>query len=300
MDDLRAIADLLTERPPADDIVARGRTQLTHLVRQAPAGREPITTRPMPVPAGLRRRPSRRVLASAVAAALLLAGGVSYGLTASSSHLNSPQATATGLVAVSGCPGLYAAAGTLERVAGTSLIIKSFVSGKPLTLTTSAATVVNHAVTGSPSDITDGTRVFVTGAGLHQPALAANWIVAGRNLLKAQRPIHGHPTGKLGAGDVAVGTVTDAHPGGFSVTSGITGRHIPVTTSRSTRVITMRPTSLASLPIGAFLDAAGTAGPHATMAAGTIDQGSDLPIATSPRPAGCSSSAIATAYLTAG
>jgi hypothetical protein len=286
VDDLKMIADLLTEPPPAEEVVVRGRTRLISLAREP------------------RPRVSRRALAGTIAAGVLIAGGTAYGISTrlpgSPAHAGSRAPAVARLTAVRGCPGLYASAGTLERVTGTSLVIRSAVTGHSLTVTTSSATRINRQAAGALSDITDGARVFVAGSGMHRPALAAGWAIIGLDLLKPGNPIHHRqPGGHPGIGNVAAGTVADAHAGGFTVITG-SGMRVPVTMSGSTTILTLEKTSIGGLRTGELVDAVGNAGPDGTLAATTIDQGTDLPVASSPPGAlGCSPSVVATALLAA-
>ena len=182
-----------------------------------------------------RARRRRRLAGAGAAAGVLVAGaafGISAGLPGSPVRTDSHPAAVAGLTAVSGCPGLYATAGTLERVTGASLVIRSFVTGKSLTLATSSATSINHEAPGALADVTNGARVFVAGSGIGRPALAAHWVITGMDLLKRDRTVHhGRPEGHFTFGNVAVGTVADANPGGFTVIMG-PGLLVPVTTFR--------------------------------------------------------------------
>jgi hypothetical protein len=74
------------------------------------------------------------------------------------------DAWARARTAVNGCPGLAATSGVLERVTGTSLVLKT-PSGAPVTVTTTASAKVSRQVTGTVSGIRDGMHVIVQGAG---------------------------------------------------------------------------------------------------------------------------------------
>jgi hypothetical protein len=246
----------------------------------------------------------RRVLVAAVAATVVVAGGACYGLTAALSGSGSSPAVsaAAGLTAVSGCPGRAATSGTLEQVKGTSLVIKAIRTGRRVTVTTSASTQINRQVTGSVGDITGGSQVIVHGTG-SRGTLAAGQVTIGVELRKPPG-YHGNPHvrgGSPAAGGIAAGTVTDAGAAGFTVIMP-GGVRIPVATSASTTVYTLKGTSLSRLRIGGFTAAAGRAGRPGRLAAATVDQGAHLPRISPRQPggAGCSPAAVAAALLATG
>jgi hypothetical protein len=102
------------------------------------------------------------MLAGGAVAAAVLIGFAGYEAGAVHIHFGNTPGTAT-LTAVGGCAGLEEASGTLERVAGGNLVIKT-ASGQPVTVTASASTFA--AMSGAlEGDITDGASVSVTGFG---------------------------------------------------------------------------------------------------------------------------------------
>jgi hypothetical protein len=70
--------------------------------------------------------------------------------------------------------------------------------------------------------------------------------------------------------------VSDAHPGGFTVTPPLGGQ-VHVTTSAGTVVDTLAPGSIGQLRTGVHLIAVGQSGPDGTLAASTVEQGASLP-----------------------
>jgi hypothetical protein len=260
----------------------------------------------------------RRLLVIAVAAAgILVIGSIFYGLTAGpggsgraagAPNANGHAGTGAGLTGVSGCPGLEATSGTLDRVNGTSLVLK-IPDGAPVTVTASASTKVTRQVTGSIGDIADGAQVIVRGTGSDGTIAAQNISIA--VLPKLPRPPHpGHRRGLIrtrrgavGQGGIAIGTVADASAGSFTVVMP-GGLRVPVTTSGSTTVLTLASASLSQLQAGELIVAVGSVAPDGALAAATVEQGTQLPqvvqrgngIAKLPR-LGCSPSAVATAAL---
>jgi hypothetical protein len=324
MDELRMIADLLTEPPPAGEAVARGRARLTAATAAPPAH-----------PAG-RRRGTVVAVAAVVA---LVAAGTSYGVTAArggSSPRPGPAApgrpspllgTAAGLTAVHGCPGKYLTAGTLEQVSGTQLIIQPANDtdhhdrtwrAQPVTVVTSASTAITRPVSGTVSDITDGSHVLVqgtwSGARLAAIAVGIEAALPAPGSFGPRIPPHpGHvattpvPKGWLGP-PIVIGTVVDAHDGGFTV---VTHNPVPVPrprvqviTSNATKVVARASTSLSQLVLGANVVAVGQMGPHGVLAASIVAEPSvaRILLAGGPakiRPSGCSASAITTAAILA-
>jgi hypothetical protein len=237
-------------------------------------------------------------------------GGTVYGLTAARGGSDSPAGPATAggaaLTAVSGCRGLAAVGGTLERVNGTSLVIKASMTGQLVTVTTSASTRVRRQQAGTLDDITDGEAVVVFGTGPVRGPLAAQEIDAGLVLPPSPAP-HGRPSragqfhpAKGAVPGPVIGTVTDARPGSSTLT-GVGGTRVRVTTSSSTTVFTEASVGLSQLRTGAFTDAVGHRAAHATLGADAVEQGSLMPhVVSPPIGLGCSSSAIATAMFLPG
>jgi len=204
------------------------------------------------------KRPA--TLAASAAAALVLIGGASYGMSAAlSGHAPGTARTGTktaALTAVSGCAGLEQADGTLEQVNGTSLAIKT-ASGQPVTVTTTAST--RASMFRAPlSDVTDGASVIASG---HR---SNGTIEAGNVSVGLPRIRSGQVQTPSGVASVQ-GTVSDASAAGFTVVTS-TGTQVPVTTSSATRVMIFRA-SLSELQTGARTIAVGHAGPDGTLSA---------------------------------
>ena len=258
------------------DLVAGGVRGLVAATPEAAQPARPRHTRPR-VLAGPRRR---TVLAASAAAALVLLAAAGDGATTALSR----HAPGTVLTAVSGCAALKEAEGTLERVNGSSLVIKT-ASGQPVTVTTTASTFVNMS---GPllSDITDGAPVVV-----HGPRSGGTIAAA---IVAVGPPFSG--TAAAPPGMVTVqGTISAASTAGFTVvTSG--GTRVPVTTSGDTLVI-VRHVSLGRLQAGATTFALGHAGPDGTLSARAVSQVVQLPsnrqISVTVR--GCSPASIAAA-----
>ena len=200
------------------------------------------------VPAGTWRR-ALLVVGSAAAALVLLVGiGVAAGLV----HVHlSGNGSQTTLTAVTGCAQLEQADGTLERVNGGSVVIKT-PSGQPVTVTTTATTevIASGALLG---DITDGAAVLVAGTGSDGTITADLVLVNGPASLNIP-------------GTVTIGgTVSDMTTAGFTViTSGRT--RVRVTTSGGTSV-TVFHASLGQLQAGGSTVVIGRAGPDGTLSA---------------------------------
>jgi hypothetical protein len=247
------------------------------------------------------RRPGRRALLTAAAAAAVLAaaGGTTWGLTSGGAV---PGAA---LTAVTGCPGLTATSGTLEQIDGAQLEVRT-PSGQTVTVTTNSDTAVSTEVTGSLSDITDGTQVLVRGLPQGTTLAAQNVLANMAQLLPLQGPPRGKiqepPKARPGPG-IAAGTVSDVRADGFTVTPR-TGGRVHVTTSAATVVDTLTPGRVGQLRTGVHLIAVGQAGPDGTLAAATVDQGATLPsIAVPPSRSAtgtCDPSAVASALAFGG
>jgi hypothetical protein len=205
--------------------------------------------------------PWRRALlvAGSVAAALVLLIGIGEVTGTVHVRLSGPgtsgPGTGTALAAVIGCTQLRQADGTLERVNGSSLVIKT-ASGQPVTVTTTATTFVSMS---GPllSDITDGASVMVRGHSSDGTIAAA--IVTVGPPFSAVNP----------AGFVPVqGTVSGAGRAGFTLVTS-SGTRIPVTTSGDTLVVIphARPGQLRP---GAAIFALGHAGPDGTLSARAV------------------------------
>jgi hypothetical protein len=262
-----------------------------------------------------QRRRRIPALTAGLAAGILVAGGTTYGLAAARggpSTAGHATRAGTAVTAVSGCPGLAALSGTLEKVKGSRLVIKAFGTGRLVTVTTSAATHFNRQRAGTLSDVADGAKVVVSGTGTSR-SLAALMINVGLVLPPTSASAHGRPRAYMAHAGGAIpkpkvlrivitagpgtGIVTDAHPGTFTVIySG--GTRVRVTTSRATTVLVQVGIGLGQLRTGAFVDAVGHLTPHATLAAGAVEQGGMLPRVTGlVSGQGCSSAAIAAAMF---
>jgi hypothetical protein len=174
-------------------------------------------------------------------------------------NLSGPHA-GTVLTAVSGCAALESASGTLERVNGSSLVIKT-ASGQPVTVTTTTSTQAGEVgASGSLlGDITDGASVTLWGPSSDGTIAAFFVIIA--------NPAQQHPQPPPGMA-VVKGTVADASTAGFTVvTPGAT--RVPVTTSGNTAVSVLN-VSLRKLPAGASILALGSAGPDGTLSAAGV------------------------------
>jgi len=217
------------------------------------------------------RRTRRRALGGPLRRALVVAGGVAaafvlfvgIGEITGFAHVDlSGSGTRTALTAVTGCTQLQQADGTLERVNGSSLVIKT-ASGQPVTATTTATTFVS--MSGALlSDITDGASVVVHGYGSDGTIAAA--IVTVGQPFNAVNP----------AGFVAVqGTVSDSSTAGFTLVTS-TGTRVRVTTSGGTLVVVPHA-SPGQLRAGTTIFAVGHAGPDGTLSAQAVAAISQLP-----------------------
>jgi len=218
------------------------------------------------------------LVAGGAAAALVLLAGV--GEVAGYVHVRLfGPGTVTALTAVTGCPQLEQADGTLERVNGSSLAVQT-ASGQQVTVTTTPSTFV--AMSGPLlGDITDGASVTVRG--YSSGGTVAAVIVTVGPPFSAVNP----------AGFVPLqGTVADAGSSGFTLVTA-SGTRVPVTTSGGTRVVVPHAT-LAQLQPGAVIFAVGHAGADGTLSARGVAAISQLPSGprTSVSVRGCSPGSI--------
>jgi predicted anti-sigma-YlaC factor YlaD len=205
------------------------------------------------VPAPLARR--ALLVVGSVAAALVLLVGIGVGTGFMQVHLGGGgSGSEPVLTAVSGCPVLEQAAGTLEQVSGGSLVIKT-ASGQPLTVTTTTATKTS-AGGALLADITDGASVTVFGT-TSDGTIAASAVFIGNTAQAHLNP----PTGAV----TVKGMAADVSAAGFTVVTS-DGTQVPVTTSSGTAV-GLLDASLSRLPAGATILAIGYAGPHGTLSA---------------------------------
>jgi hypothetical protein len=240
-------------------LVAGGVRGLMAATPEAAQPARPQHTRPR-VPAG----PRRRTILAAAAAVLVILGAVGYGAS-NFVHITfgTPGTGAgTALTAVSGCTGLELAQGTLQRVNGSGLVLKT-ASGQLVTVTTTPATLTS--VSGPlRSEIRDGASVMVRGS-RSGGTISATIITVGQPFRAVSPP-----------GMVPVqGTVSDASAAGFTlVTPG--GTQVHVTTSGDTLVVVPHA-SLSKFRAGATTLAVGHAGPDGTLSAKAVTQIVQLP-----------------------
>jgi hypothetical protein len=271
------------------------------------------------MPHGLAARAYRnhrrqRVLTSRVtavgAAAALAAAGTSYGLTAAhdgggarSAGGGKRPATA-GLTAVRGCPGTYVVAGTLTQVSGTQATIHPF-DNQPVTVDTSASTAISSPVSGSVSDITDGSQVFVYGT-WSGGNLVADQVGIQDFTAESFEPRAGlpHLPAPRRWPPFAHGKVVAVSGGNFTVAAyyPATGtRPVQVVTTSSTEVQTEASGSLSQLAVEGDAVAIGQIGADGALTATSVSEPAFAHIATDGtveiRSQGCSASAITAAVL---
>jgi Domain of unknown function (DUF5666) len=208
-------------------------------------------------------RPVRHGLLAvgSVAAALVLLVAIGSAVGIVHVHFGGGS-TPTTLTAVTGCTRIEQGDGTLERVHGSSLVIKT-ASGQLVTVTTTATTFVS--MSGALlNHITDGASVMVRGSSTDGTIKAA--IVTVGQPFSAVNP----------PGFVPLrGTVADAGTAGFTlVTSG--GNRVPVTTSGATLVV-IPHASPGQLQAGATIFALGHPRPDGTLSAIAVAAVSQLP-----------------------
>ena len=240
-------------------LVAGGVRGLMAATPEAAQPARPQHTRPR-VPAG----PRRRTILAAAAAAVVILGAVGYGVSNFVHITFGTGGTGAGtvLTALSGCTGLELAQGTLERVNGSSLVLKT-ASGQPVTVTTTPSTLMS--VSGPlRSEIRDGASVMVRGSRSGGTISAA--IITVGQPFRAVSP----------SGMVPVqGTVSDASAGGFTLVTP-DGTRIRVTTSGGTLVVVPHA-RLSQFRAGATTFAVGHAGPDGTLPAKAVTQVVQLP-----------------------
>lgn len=302
MDEIKLFEEL--QPPPSPDVPrmrAAARARLTA-----------ATSVPLVHPAA-----RRRTVVAVTAAAAMAAGGTGYGLTLAqggSSGTSSLPATVAGLTAVHGCPGTYIAAGTLQKVSGRRATIQAGASNKRVTVATSAETAITRPVSGTVSDITDGSHVVVQGTWSGR-RLAAREVGIEAALPRPRLPFPRHPRhlrkvrppkGALRP-PVAIGAVVDAHDGSFTVVMGFLFRdqRVQVITSNSTKVLTDASASLHQLKPGANVVAVGRIRQDGVLTASTVTEPAAVRIMIGGglvrlRPSSCSASAITTAAILAG
>jgi hypothetical protein len=216
------------------------------------------------------RRTARRVLTghgrraifarSAAAAVVLLGAGFGV-FTALGGHvsLHTANGGTTAVSAVIGCDSLEQVTGTLERVTGSSLAVRT-PGGQLVTVTTagskdlSASGMVASASPALRSAVTDGAQVLVAGAS------------SGGKIAAGLVGVGGNPTFSPPPSIVAVkGTVVDAGATGFTVLTSAGSRTL-VTTSGGTDVVIFRA-RVDQMQVGSAVIAVGYAEPHRTVSA---------------------------------
>jgi anti-sigma factor RsiW len=228
--------------------------------------------------AGPWRRAMLTVGSAAAALVLLIVIGIAAGVV--HVHLSgSGPGSQTTLTSVSGCTRLEQANGTLERVNGAGVVIKT-ASGRLVTVSTKATTrlMASGALLG---DITDGATVTVAGT-TSDGTMAADYVVVSTN-----------PPSLAVPGIVTVrGTVSDAGAAGFTVVTPA-GTRVPVTTS-GTKAVTVSHARLSQLQDGARTTAVGYVGPGGTLSALIVAQPPGWPAGahSSVSVKNCSSTAI--------
>jgi hypothetical protein len=221
------------------------------------------------------------VVGSAAAALVLLVViGIADGFV--HVHLSGPgtgSGSETTLTSVSGCARLEQANGTLERVNGAGVVIKT-ASGQLVTVTTTATTWLD-ASGALLGDITNGAAVVVAGTS-SDGRIAADYVVVSAT----------HPSLAVPGTVTVQGTVADAGTAGFTVVTSA-GTRVPVTTSGAT-VVTVSPARLGQLQAGGRTMAVGHAGPDGTLSALAVVQPPNWPAGahTTLRVRNCSSTAI--------
>jgi hypothetical protein len=243
------------------NLVADGVRGLAADAPEAPQPVRPRHTRRRVLP-----RPVRHAVLAvgSVAAALVLLAVI--GSAADVVHVSFGGGTQTSgggtrTTAVTGCAQLEQASGTLERVNGATVVIKT-ASGQLLTVTTTAATKIgaSGALLG---DITDGATVTVAGTS-SDGAIAADLVLVGS---KFSLDIPGTVT--------VQGTVSDASTTGFTIVTSA-GTRVPVTTSDSTDV-SVTHASAGMLQVGGSTIVVGHARPNGTLSALGVVQPPDWP-----------------------
>jgi hypothetical protein len=232
-------------------------------------------------------RTGRRVLAGPWRRAMVVVGSVAaalvllvvIGIAAGLVHVHlSGSGSETTLTSVSGCARLEQANGTVERVNGTGVVIKT-ASGQLVTVTTTATTMLS-ASGALLGDITDGAAVTVAGTS-SGGTIAADYVVVG-----------GNPSLAVPGIVIVRGTASDAATAGFTVVTSA-GTRVPVTTSGAT-VVTVSHASLGQLQDGTRTMAVGYAGPDGTLSAVAVVQPPNWPAGAHTRLSvrNCSSTAI--------
>jgi hypothetical protein len=256
------------------NLVADGIRGLAATTPEAPQQARPWQTRRRVLPPPVRHA---LLAVGSVAAALVLLLAIGSALGVVHVHFSGGGSRTT-LAAVTGCAQLEQASGTLERVNGSSVVIKA-PSGQLVTVTTTAATRIS-ASGALVSDITDGATVTVAGASSYG-AIAADLVLVGYETSL-----------NIPGAAVVQGTVSGVSSAGFTVVTSA-GTQVTVTTSDGTDV-TVTPASLGMLQVGGSTLVVGHAGPNGTLSALGVIQPPDWPAGahTEVRVSDCSPASI--------
>ena len=167
-------------------------------------------------------------------------------------------------------------AGTLKAVKGTTLTVTSpRTGGKDVSVTTSASTKIQKTVSGAVSDITNGAVVTVRGTSTGTNAISAQQVaILPASVAPAlpQPPAGAAPPAKTRPAGVAVGTVSKATNGSFTVTEP-GGTVVTVTTSSTTKVVKTVSATVNQLTSASPSSVRGTANASGNIAATQITQG---------------------------
>ncbi|ROT33523.1 hypothetical protein EF879_00715 [Micromonospora sp. HM5-17] len=227
--------------------------------------------------AGIRR--TRLIaIAAGVAAVTLSIGFVAVGRGGGEptpTALENAKAVAATLVASTECADLKVAAGTVEAINGSSLVLRTE-SGKTITITTDGSTKVTHQVTGSVGDITSGTAVMVRGQGDEsgKEVTAEQIAVLPKAVRMPNLPLEGgflDMTRLMASRGVVMGTASAMGGDGFTV-KGANGTEVKVVASSATPVVKQESTTLSELELGKYTVAVGVLTDDGTLSATIVQQ----------------------------
>ena len=219
-----------------------------------------------------RRNGRRALLPYAAAATVIVLGAGGYGLSSAlgSGATHVGRGTTAAELTATGCTGLDLAAGTLNGVSGAGAsdrdLVLTTTSGRPVTVTTSAATTLLRVEAGNLGDISNGSRVLVTGTSAGDILIATSVAIMPGTVTEPPSP-----GGGLGAAGIVTGTVADANASGFTVVA-MDGHRYGVTVSDATTVITTARINASQLRLGETTTASGAAGSGGTLTASTVEQ----------------------------
>jgi len=221
------------------------------------------------------RRPTSRLLrlgrerwsrlVATVAALLLVAGGVGYGISARGGS-SGASAIRPALTMMTGCSGLESVTGSLQGIEGTTLLIR-VTAGRTVRVSTGPATHTYVQQPGTLTSIVIGDPVIVSGSYSDGSLRAAD---VGQ-LTSAPAASSSADAAKVLRQGQALGTVEDLAAGRFTVREP-DGTRVAVSTSTATRVVATVPVDPAQLQLGARTAAVGTFGPDGTMVSTVLDQ----------------------------